>query len=198
MVVADGIRITELSKSYDGKAVLDTLSLDIPYGDNLCLMGPSGCGKTTLLHILMGFVHPDNGTITGLENRRLAPVFQEDRLCENLSAGANLRLVCPKKLSPVALLAALEAVGLADSLHKPVHQLSGGMRRRVGIARALISGGDVLLLDEPFKGLDDDTREAVMLYVKQASTDKTLIWVTHDEREVAFMGSRIVRLGTAQ
>lgn len=173
--------------------VLKDLSLALAYGESCCLMGPSGQGKTTLLHILMGLVKPDEGTLSGLDGHRLAPVFQENRLCENLSAGANLRLVCGSGRGE-EISDALAAMGLADCLHKPVRELSGGMKRRVAIARALVSGGDILLFDEPFKGLDDNTKQQVMTHVKEQVKGKTLIWVTHDQREAQYMGSRVIQL----
>jgi NitT/TauT family transport system ATP-binding protein len=81
---------------------------------------------------------------------------------------------------------------LPGCLHKPVRELSGGMKRRVSIARALLCGNDILIFDEPFSGLDDGTKERVMSLVKRAGRGKTMIWVTHDEREAKFMGSRII------
>lgn len=184
-----GIEVKNICKSYGDKSVLKNVSLSVRYGESVCLMGPSGQGKTTLLHILMGLVQPDSGDITGTDGYRLSPVFQEDRLCENLSVGANLRLVC-STAEKQQLEALLTALGLPDSIHQPVRKLSGGMKRRVAIARALLVG-DILLFDEPFKGLDDDTKHQVMACVKDCCHGKTLIWVTHDIREAEYMGSRI-------
>lgn len=188
------IVVTGLTKSYGDKTVLQGVSYTFKQGGSYCIMAPSGYGKTTLLHILMGLQQPDSGTVSGLAASRMAPVFQENRLCNNLSVGANLRLTLHTPLEDAQLEACLAALGLPNSLHTPVHQLSGGMQRRVAIARALCSGGDVLLMDEPFKGLDKELKEKVMAYVKQAVQHKTMIWVTHDEAESASMGAQVVPL----
>ena len=132
------IVIRGLCKAFDGKQVLRDFSAALPAGQVTGLMAPSGAGKTTLLRILMGLETPDRGTITGLEGLRLSAVFQEDRLCENLDPVSNLRLVTPT-LSRAAAEEALKAVGLTDCLHQPTRELSGGMRRRVAILRALLA-----------------------------------------------------------
>ena len=147
------IVIRGLCKAFDGKQVLRDFSAALPAGQVTGLMAPSGAGKTTLLRILMGLETPDRGTITGLEGLRLSAVFQEDRLCENLNPVSNLRLVTPA-LSRTAAAEALAAVGLTDCQRQPARELSGGMRRRVAILRALLAEYDLLFLDEPFKGLD--------------------------------------------
>ncbi|WRS28320.1 ATP-binding cassette domain-containing protein [Oscillospiraceae bacterium MB08-C2-2] len=186
------IELCGISKAYESTQVLQNVSLRFETGKSYCIMGPSGYGKTTLLHVLMGLVKADAGEITGLEGYRLAPVFQENRLCENLSAGANLRMVRPGKATAPELDAALESLGLPGALHQPVREMSGGMKRRVAIARALVSGGNLLVMDEPFKGLDHETKELVMSHVREQAMGKTMIWVTHDEREAAFMGSEMI------
>ena len=155
------IVIRGLCKAFDGKQVLRDFSAALPAGQVTGLMAPSGAGKTTLLRILMGLETPDRGTITGLEGLRLSAVFQEDRLCENLNPVSNLRLVTPA-LSRTAAAEALAAVGLTDCQRQPARELSGGMRRRVAILRALLAEYDLLFLDEPFKGLDQETKEIVM------------------------------------
>ena len=147
------IQVRNLSKSFGDKAVLRNFSADFPAGAVTAVMAPSGGGKTTLLRLLMGLETADGGTVEGLEGLRQSAVFQEDRLCENLSAQANLRLVNPS-LSAKEAEEALAAVGLAGCGGQRVAEFSGGMRRRVAILRALLARWDVLFLDEPFKGLD--------------------------------------------
>ena len=129
----------------------------------------------------------------GLENAKIAPVFQEDRLLEALDAAANLRLVNPALRSREAQ-DALAAFGLADIAGQPVALLSGGMRRRVALLRALLSDGDVLLMDEPFNGLDDATRALVIRETLRRIAGRTAILVTHDPEEAALAGAAILAL----
>ena len=182
------IVIRGLSKAFEGKQVLRDFSAVLPAGQVTGLMAPSGAGKTTLLRILMGLETPDRGTITGLQGLRLSAVFQEDRLCENLNPVSNLRLVTPT-LSQSAAEGALTAVGLTDCLHQPARELSGGMRRRVAILRALLAEYDLLFLDEPFKGLDRETKEVVMADTRRRCDGRTVLFVTHDPTELETMGA---------
>lgn len=188
------IVLSGIHKSFDGKVVLKDLSLIIPSGSTTCFMAPSGYGKTTLLRLLMGLISPDAGTIVGLEDLRMSTVFQEDRLAEHLSAVANIRLVSPS-LTEEQVLEALEVMKLEDSAHQMVRELSGGMRRRVTLLRALLSDYDLLLLDEPFKGLDEETKQLVIEEAKTLTQGSTVLLVTHELAEaVAFGADSIVRL----
>lgn len=189
------IQIKDLCKAYHGKQVLDHITLDFSIGEAHCVMAPSGYGKTTLLNIMMGLETADSGTISGLERHRLAPVFQEDRLCENLSVGANLRLTSRERIAEQDMEDCLAALMLPGCLHNPVRELSGGMKRRVAIARALLCGRDILLMDEPFRGLDWECKEQVILYIKRVAFGKTIVCVTHDEEEIGKMGGSLLRLG---
>lgn len=188
-IVLDGV-----GKSFGDHRVLEHISLTISGCRVTALMAPSGRGKTTLLRILMGLETPDCGTIRGLDGRKQSAVFQEDRLCENLSPIANIRLVAPEK-KPSEILEAMESVGLVNCRRQPARELSGGMRRRVAILRALMADYDILFLDEPFKGLDFDTKELVLRYLRSRSAGKTVLLVTHDEREAeALKAYRMIRL----
>ena len=151
-------------------------------------MAPSGAGKTTLLRILMGFTSADSGTLLGLEHIRFSAVFQEDRLCENLTPISNLRLVSPT-LSKQEAAAALGGVGLSDCLTQPVRELSGGMHRRVAILRALLAEYDLLFLDEPFKGLDEETKALVIADTRRRCAGRTVLLVTHDPDELKVLGA---------
>ena len=189
-----GIAVKNVTKSFDGKTVLSDLTLSFERGTVTCIRGPSGCGKTTLLRILAGLETPDAGIVERGEGS-LAYVFQEDRLSENFSAVSNIRLVTGKRLPAGVILEHLKEVGLGDDVHKPVREYSGGMKRRVAIARAVCCDADFLLMDEPFKGLDAKLKTGVMEYVKRHSEGKTVIYVTHDASEAAFMGGTILDLG---
>ena len=181
------IRIKGLCKSFDGKPVLRGFSAVLSEGRVTGLMAPSGAGKTTLLRILMGLETPDAGSVEGMDGLRISAVFQEDRLCDNLDAAANIRLVTPG-LPRAQALAALDSVGLSDCAGQPVRELSGGMRRRVALLRALLAEYDVLLLDEPFKGLDRGTRARVMADTRARCAGRTVLLVTHDPAELDAMG----------
>jgi NitT/TauT family transport system ATP-binding protein len=187
------VKVSGLWKRFGDKQVLAGFEALFPAGQTSVIMGPSGCGKTTLLQILMGFVHPERGHVTGLPAHKSA-VFQEDRLCEGFSALANVRIVCRKMVSEVTMTDHLERVGLSGSLDQPVRELSGGMRRRVAIVRAMLAPADIVLLDEPFKGLDETTRDMVLAYVAAHTEGRTVIAVTHSPWEAAALGGRILQM----
>lgn len=186
------IQVRNLNKSYGSLRVINNWSGTFKDGQIYCIKGDSGSGKTTLLRILMGLEKADGGDISGLRNRKISVVFQEDRLLENNDIYTNIAIVensdfagqDPKEY----VRKACESIGLQDCNDKPVRELSGGMKRRVAILRALSTDYDILLLDEPFKGLDHENRKKVMDYVKMQTKDKTVILVTHDEYEADYMG----------
>lgn len=181
------MKIQHLCKSFDGKMVLDHVSLTLESGGTACLMAPSGRGKTTLLRCIAGLEAPDSGQITDLPER-IAYVFQEDRLCDGFSAVDNIRLVTGKALGEGEIRRHLEELGLAGSLDQPVRELSGGMRRRVVISRAVCFGADLLLLDEPFKGLDDEARQQTADYILRRRGAAAILCVTHDREDAAALG----------
>jgi NitT/TauT family transport system ATP-binding protein len=190
------IKIRNLYKSYGDKRVLADFSATLREKRTACLMGPSGCGKTTLLGILMGLIKYDAGLVEGVPPRKSA-VFQEDRLCEDFTAAENIRLVTGKRVTDAAIVEQLALLGLGESLSAPVREYSGGMKRRVAIARAMLAGGDIYFLDEPFKGLDAENRRKAAEYIKSHTAGKTLVAVTHDEAEAALLGGEIIKMGGA-
>ena len=195
--MSEFIRIEHLNKSYHDRPVLQDLSLSIPTGQITAVMAPSGVGKTTLLRILMGLEASDSGQVEGLDGLRLSAVFQEDRLCANLSPVSNIRLVTGSSLSRQEILSALTQAGLSDCAGQPARELSGGQRRRVALLRALLAPWDLLLLDEPFKGLDTETRKQIMDYVLlhfHKKPGRTVLLVTHDESEAAYMAENVFTL----
>ncbi|MFI3238387.1 MAG: ATP-binding cassette domain-containing protein [Lachnospiraceae bacterium] len=183
------IMLTSISKYFGEKEVLNNFSARILSGEINCIFAPSGAGKTTLLNILMGFVRSDSGSITGLDSLQKSAVFQEDRLCENLTAITNILLVAPSCSSKI-ILEAMYAIGLTNCDKQPVSELSGGMKRRVAILRALLSDYDILFLDEPFKGLDMPTKALVIEYVNRCVKGKTVVLVTHDIEEANSMHAK--------
>ncbi len=181
------IKITDLTKQFDGKLVIDHLNAELKPGRVTTIMGTSGCGKTTLAMILMGLVQPDSGKITGLERKKLSAVFQEDRLVDHLSAIDNIKMVLGPHADEREIERQLNLVHLKGALiTKPTAQLSGGQKRRVAIVRAIMAESDFICLDEPFKGLDADTKQWVMEYVKDSIAGKTTLLITHDGAEKEF------------
>ena len=176
------IVLNGICKSFGDKWVLNNVSAVFPAGKTSCIWAASGVGKTTLLRIMMGLEKSDRGSMSGLEDAKLSVVFQEDRLCEAMTVAENARLVVPE-ISDSDISAAMRAVGLTDCEAQPVCELSGGMRRRAAIVRAVLYGGDVLMLDEPFKGLDEQTKRSVTEFIRTHFFGKTVILITHDENE---------------
>ena len=187
------IIIRGLNKAYGNNIVLRDFSCRFPGGEISCLMAPSGYGKTTLLRLLMGLEAADSGSIEGLEGARICPLFQEDRLCENLDAQANLRLVNPA-LSRGQALHLLTEAGIDAPADQKIAQFSGGMKRRVALMRALCAPGDVLILDEPFKGLDGDTRLRMIRCLLAHRRDRTVILVTHDEADAGDLRANLLQM----
>lgn len=184
------LEIRDVCKSYGSLKILDNFSLTLPNEGIVCLLGPSGSGKTTLLRLLAGLEKPDSGEIIGLENKKIAMVFQEDRLLSSLDVWHNISIVN----ETYDVLSLLKDLKLDKVAHKAVGQLSGGMKRRVAVARAIAYEGDITLMDEPFKGLDQETKKEVMNRVKPSDRSKLLIFVTHDFSEATYLADSIIRL----
>ena len=157
------ITIEKLSCGYDGIVPVKELSAVLPEHGLVAIYGPSGCGKTTLLKCIAGLIEPLGGEVKNVPERR-SMIFQEDRLLPWLSIYGNIAIVRPE--GDVA--ACIAAVELADSIDKPIAELSGGMQRRVAIARAMNYGGEVLFMDEPMKGLDEALAKRVMQRLREA------------------------------
>lgn len=192
------IKIDELNKSFGDTAVFKEFSAEFEDGSVTCIMGSSGIGKTTLLRILMGLEDYDDGRITGIENKTMAAVFQEDRLCENLTVSANIRMTGGKDekgISEQEVVKYLEIIGMKDMAGKQVSELSGGMKRRVAILRAVLADRDIVFFDEPLKGLDQETEKKVMETIVPLLSGKTVLWVTHREDEAAcFKNANMLKL----
>lgn len=189
------IALRGVGKRFGDDVVLDGFDLDLAGGAVTTLMGPNGSGKTTVGRLLLGLVEPDAGAVLGTEGLRRAAVFQDERLCEQLTATGNVRLVLPRSVPLASIVTELHRVGLDDeSLAKPVRDLSGGQRRRVAIVRALMPAADLVILDEPFKGLDNDGKALVMAYVRERCAGRTTLLVTHDPAEAQWFDARVVEL----
>lgn len=191
------IAVRDLHVELGGRTVLDDLDLDLPDDGVVAVMGLNGSGKTTLGRALLGLVAPTSGSVVGVDGR-CAAVFQEDRLCEHLDAVANVRLVLRRDVPACRVAAELRALGLPpDALHRPVRELSGGQRRRVAIARALLAEASLVVLDEPFTGIDADGRTEVLAWVAAACRGRSVLLVTHDVADAVRLGARVVDLAPA-
>lgn len=186
------LEILQLSKAFDGKPVLENFSLKLEDGCRYALMGASGSGKTTLMNLIMGLETPDSGEIRKPDGLKMSAVFQENRLIDSMTAKANIRLVSNADTQQIHQL--LLKLGIEEeSLPQPVSTYSGGMKRRVAIARALLADYDLLMMDEPYKGLDEDTKQQVIQTVNRMTQGKTVLLVTHDPDETA--GYELIQLG---
>lgn len=189
-----GIMIKNLSKAFDGKTVLENFSCELPEAGVVALMGKSGIGKSTLINLLLGLRKPDSGEIRLPKGFRFSAVFQEDRLLAHLSARENLLLTTGRSLPEID--AALTALSLNPEEKSPVRTYSGGMQRRVSLARGVLFPADALLMDEPFRGLDEETRAQAVEFVKKEGNGRLVILVTHDAEEARMMGAqRIITIG---
>jgi len=185
------LRLENITKSYNGKPVLSAVSCEIPARGVFLLCGPSGCGKTTLLRLMAGLEAPDSGSLHGFGGKKIAMVFQEPRLLPQCSALKNVAMVCDEPTA-ARLLSRLEID--EEAKQKLPAELSGGQKQRVSIARALAFDGEILLLDEPFSGLDAPLRSRILpLLLKQAET-RPVVLVSHEEiPELA--GAKSMELG---
>jgi iron(III) transport system ATP-binding protein len=207
------LRCEGVAKSYRGRAVLREVDLHVPPGTLTAILGASGSGKTTLLRVIMGFVEADAGTVTvggevveearrvhlASEERAIGYVAQEGALFPHLTVGENVGfgLPRPERKMGARIAEVLELVGLDESYAgRPSHELSGGEQRRVALARALAPRPRIVLLDEPFSGLDAslrvETREAVLHALSEEGT--TALLVTHDQSEALSMGREVALL----
>jgi NitT/TauT family transport system ATP-binding protein len=203
VVTPYAVQLRGVTKAYDGRTVLDDITLSAAPGEFVCVLGASGCGKSTLLNLIAGLDEPTAGTVDVPGQRGPALMFQEPALFPWLSATRNVELALrlrgvAKEQREAQARDLLDLVRLGDASHKRPHELSGGMRQRVALARALAQDSTVLLMDEPFAALDAITRDllhAELVRVWQ-ETGRTIVFVTHNVREAAVLAQRVVLLGS--
>jgi NitT/TauT family transport system ATP-binding protein len=196
------VSIRSVRREFPGSVVaIERIDLQIAQGEFVAILGPSGCGKSTLLRIIAGLDRPSAGEVHVQPNAKIAYVFQDAHLLPWRNVLRNVEL--PLELSGVsrsqrrdAALAAIEQVGLAEAVRRYPAQLSGGMRMRASLARALVTNPDLLLLDEPFAALDEITRAQLdeQLHRLWKSRRLTVLFVTHSITEATFLAQRAVVL----
>jgi len=182
------IKLQNISKSFENQ-IFKNFSLDIESGKTTAVMGKSGSGKTTLFNMICGIITPDSGEIVFSETPVVSAVFQENRLFETFTGCENLRAVTNDEEKIKAVLEICECTDFAET---KVKDMSGGMKRRISIARALCRDANVYLLDEPFKGIDIAMKDRILLKIQQYLCGKTCILITHDIAEAVYMAHSIV------
>lgn len=185
------IKVSDLLMSYQEHEVIKDLSFSVNAGEKIAIMAPSGCGKTTLLRILAGLEKPTGGSALLSEPPVL--LFQEPRLLPQFTLLQNVTAVLDGKDKKRRALAALALVGLAGEERKYPRELSGGMAQRAVLARALVTGRSIFLLDEPFKCLDEQAKAQILALCREALKDKTVLLVTHDEAEARALCQKMIR-----
>jgi len=209
------INVAKVSKSYPQPnltgpaAAIENISFAIEEGEFVCILGPSGCGKSTLLNLIAGFISPDRGTIEFSDKRVTGPgpergvVFQEPTLFPWLNIRRNIELglkatATRKSRYQQIIDDSLALVGLNCSQQSYPHQLSGGMKQRVALARVLALKPQLLLMDEPFSALDAETRERLqdqLLLTICSQRSQTVLFVTHSVEEAAYLADRVIIMG---
>lgn len=191
------IQIKNISKNYDDLKIFENFNLNINKGQIICLLGPSGCGKTTLLNMLSGLAKYDSGSIEGVNDKSFSYIFQETRLLPWANLEENITFVLKSRydqsISKDLANEYLKFVNLLEYKDYYPYQLSGGMKQRVSIARGFAYKSEVLLMDEPFKGLDFELKESLIRnFISLWGNDKrTVFFVTHDFDEALLLADVI-------
>ena len=187
------LELKDVTLHFERKTVLDGCCLRLNAGERIALMGPSGCGKTTLLRVALGLQMPDGGSAS-LTFQSVAAVFQEPRLLPWRTAAENVNLVLADRAETMPeALHWLDKLELSDARALYPAEMSGGMQQRLSIARALASKPELLVMDEPFKAMDDKLNGRVIRTVAASIGEAALLLVTHSEAEARSLGCRILR-----
>ncbi len=202
----DGVVVAQVSKAFGGQPVLVNVDLEIPPGQIVGVVGSNGSGKTVLMKCICGFLRPDSGTVTVQGQRvgrdcdfpdRLGVIIETPGFIPTRSGYRNLKLLASLKgrIGKGEILAALERVGLTDSMHKAVGTYSLGMRQRLGIAQAIMEDPDVLVLDEPFNGLDRATVDAMRaLLLELKARGKAILLASHSAEDIRMLCDAVMEM----
>ena len=187
------VEAKHLSVGYAEQAVCAPISFRLSSGDALCLSAPSGAGKTTLLRTIAGLQAPINGELTST-SERIATVFQDARLIEDLTAVENVKLFAAADCDDTTVRAMLAELLPMDALDAPVRELSGGQRRRVELIRAFAAPANLILLDEPFTGLDTEMHQQALTFIDRHRSDYPIILASHDAQDAAALKASLLAL----
>ncbi len=182
-----------VDKRFGEKIIFEDFNAVFESQKRYCIMAESGKGKSTLLNLILGLQKPDKGVVK-TDAKHISAVFQEDRLCEDFTPVANVIAVTGKSVKREAIIKLLAELGLSGNENEKVKNLSGGMKRRVALARCLLAESEIILLDEPFKGLDEKNRESVIDVVDKYAFGKTLLVCTHDKQDAELLKAEIFEL----
>lgn len=184
------IEFKNVDFSYGKKQIFNNFNFTVNDCDRVCLFAPSGYGKSTLLRLIMGLEKPTKGEIKGTENKSFSVVFQEDRLLPDKTVLENILLFGDDKNA----VSILESLGLSDAKNLYPHELSGGMARRVAIARAINRESDIYIFDEPFNGIDKENLEKTAKVINEFTKDKIFIAVSHNPTEAELLNTKIIKI----
>lgn len=187
------IKLDNVSFAYGDNKILDDFSLLVKDGECVCLSGASGCGKTTVTRIVLGLEKLQKGSAE--VPKKISCVFQEDRLLSHLTLQKNIRLVLKEEQYEFAD-ELLKKFGLFEYKDLPIYELSGGMKRRAAIVRAIAYGGDALILDEAFNGIDIENKEKISKIIKSEFLDKgkSVLMITHISEDANLLSARIINM----
>lgn len=185
------VSLKNIYKSFDSKKIFEDFSLEIKKGEKIAIIGETGSGKTTLVNLILKNIKPDKGSVFVTDSLSIA--FQENRLLEDFTVLENLKIV--KQMSQNECNKYLESMNLNENSDTLVKNLSGGMKRRLSLLRALIFPSKLLILDEAVREIDSNTREIILKNIKKYSKDRALIYITHEKEDIQKLGiERIINL----
>lgn len=184
------LKINKLSFSFDSNVIFKDFTCEFKRGERVCISAPSGKGKTTLLRIIASLQKGYSGDVLFDKDAKISMVFQEDLLLPWYTALENVTAVSDEESAKKWLI----RFGLEDALQKYPDELSGGMKRRVALCRAVCHGGDILILDEAFKGLDTELKNSIIEYIKEEYKNRLIIFTSHDKEETESLATRVIEL----
>ncbi len=188
----NNIIVKNLTKYYDEELIFNKYNCEFKTNEYNIIMGSSGIGKTTLLHILMGIDNDYTGQIINIP-KSISPIFQENRLLEDFTVYTNLKIV-NDSIKEDEIDVELSRMGLEGIGNKKIRELSGGMKRRITILRAIMKNSEIYIFDEPFKELDESTYYIILKYIEEKLTNKTVILSTHRKEEIEFFNGNLISI----